>query len=405
MKKQLLILIIIAAYTVAACFALFHGELERDEIKYHYPLVKKFEREFPKFDFTNNYSSASTPVPYIILAAIGQIVPINIYTLRIATIILSILTLTIFYKILSHLGIGNKEEITLLLLFQPYYLTNSSVFYMPIWGMFFGLFSLYIYLKGKTTVHYFTAGLFSALAILSRQYYLFLPAAYFLFCFFSKFSPGINKRDDVSLTHFTALMLPHILPLAFFIFWGGISSPGFRSYEIALKPMNIVFVIILVGFYFCWSLIDNLKFSRNQLLLIVFIPLFFLFLPKWSPYYSGQSISGIVMHLSDYAGHLIKFGHVIFLLLFYLLGLLIIILRLTKFHNFTGYDALFLFAIAFFILIMAVNVMSGERHFLAGLPFFLLWLGCLFNRKNIRIALCVMAPFSFFYLYYYLFTA
>ncbi len=405
MKKHLFILIIIAAYTAAACFTLFHGELKRDEIKYHYPLVKKFEREFPNFDFTNNYSSASTPVPYMILAALGQIVPLNIYTLRITTIILSILTLTIFYKIVSHLGICNKEEITLFLLFQPYYLTNSSVFYMPIWGMFFGLFSLYIFLKGKTTVQYFAAGLFSALAILSRQYYLFLPAAYFLFCFFPKFSPGINKKGDISLTHFTALMLPHILPLVFFIFWGGISSPGFRGHEIALKPMNIVFAIILVGFYFCWSLIDNFKFSRLQLLLIAFIPLFFLFLPKWSPYYGGQSISGIVMHLSDYAEHLITFGQVIFLLLFYLLGLLIITLRLTRFRNFTGYDALFLFAIAFFILIMAVNVMSGERHFLSGLPFFLLWLSCLFHRKNIRIALWVMAPFSFFYLYYYLFLA
>jgi hypothetical protein len=403
MKKHLFILIIIAAYSIAACFALFHGELKRDEIKYHYPLVKKFEREFPDFDFTNNYSSASTPVPYIILAALGKIVPINIYTLRIATIILSILTLIIFYKIVSHLGIGNKEEITLLLLFQPYYLTNSSVFYMPIWGMFFGLFSLYIFLKGKTTAQYFTAGLLSALAILSRQYYLFLPAAYFLFCFFSKFSPGINKKENITLTHLTALMLPHIVPIAFFIFWGGISSPEFRGHEIAFKPMNIIFAIILVGFYFCWSLIDNFKLSRCQLLLIVFIPLFFLFLPKWSPYYSGHSISGIVMHLSDYAGHLIPFGHVIFLLFFYLLGLLIITQRLTRFHHFTGYDALFLFAIAFFILIMAVNMMSGERHFLPGLPFFLLWLSRLFNRKNIRIALCVIPPLSIFYLYYYLF--
>lgn len=399
MKKKLFILIIIAAYTGAACLALIQGELKFDEKKYHYPMVKKFEREFPKFDFKNNYSSATAPVPFIIIGTLGQIVPLNVYTLRIATLILSLLTLIVFYKILNHLGIPHKEEITLLLLFHPYYLTNSSVFYTPIWGMFFGLFSLYVYLKGRTAVHYFLAGLLSALAVLSRQFYLFLPAAYFLFLIWQR----VNKKNAVSFSHFTVLMLPHLLPLAFFIYWGGIVSPDVRGHAaVTLKPMNMIFAIILVGFYFCWSLLYRCEFKRTHLLIIVFVPLLFLFLPEWGVYHSGETISGLVMHLSDYAGHFITFGNVAFLLIFFLLGLLIIMVRLTEFQDPTGYDALFLFAIALFALIMAVNLRSGERHFLAGLPFLLIWLSRLFKRKNILPALYVMPLLSFFYLYYFL---
>ena len=399
MNKKTFLIAAGCIYLLSISLSLFQGVFIKDEAEYHYPLVQKFSEEFPKFDLENNYSSASTPLPYIILATLGKIIGLNVYSLRLVTLLVSIGTLYYFYKILTIFNVKNIYQVVLLLLIHPYFIQNSVTLYTPVWGMFFGMTSLYYFLNNKKKYAYLVSGILAALAVLSRQYYLFLPASYISYLFLR----NIKYREKNLLYALLCISIPQLIYLPVFLVWGGLVHPDFYKHEIGLKADNLVFFFVVIGFYYGWAVGKSITVINKKLIYIFVIAfiLFLLFTPEWYKHHGYSFITGIIMHISAIIDKISGFLSEIFLLFLYFTGIALVYRKIIERDFSNEKEFIIYFGLIFYIIIMIFNVRSGERFYLAGIPFIILTFK---NFISYRINNIIISPYfclSISYVYYW----
>jgi len=136
----------------------------------------------------------------------------------------------------------------------------------------------------ETNLSYFSAGLFSSLAILCQQYYLAIPAGfitYMIYEIFIKKSFTKNKINNVLL-----FLLPLLIPLLLFYIWGGLTK--LTSYEIEFSIWNITGILTVIGFWFLPFTIQKMKCVKLKVFIFIGILSLILglfFKPLWSQYY------------------------------------------------------------------------------------------------------------------------
>jgi len=393
--------VIAGTYLLAMGMSLIQGKWKGDERIFHYPLTAKFAAEFPRFDLKHNYSSASSPLPYIVAASLGRVVGLSVASLRCMNLALSLAALWMFLRLARLLGVRHPREVSLLLLFHPYFLLCSVVFYTPMWGMTFGLFSLYFFLRDASRYDAWLAGAWSAAAVLSRQFDMFLPAGFVLLAL----RDGWTAKRAVPWGKLAALCAPQVLPLLLFMYWGGISSPDFTQHEIGLKPMNLVFFVAMVGFYYGWTTLYA-RFPRRHLLwLAVGLPPFFLFMPNWSDYQGMETMTGLVMHVCSLGGRFVPGGTATLVFGLYVAGFVVLVDALRQARETTPREQALWLLMALFLGVMSVNVASAERHFVGCIPLLILALRRPWPGLAIRLAGAVTGFVSFAYLFFWLFIS
>lgn len=365
--KNYWLYLIISGYCIGILMSLWHGDALIDEKSSNIPLVVKFTDELPAFDISNNYSSAGTPLPFIIISLVCKIIPPSIYTFRIISVIISLICVFIFHTILKQNGISNYGLISLLL-FHPYFYRLSFTFYLGLWGMMFGLLAVFYAFKKPSYINTILTGIFISAAVLSQQFYLFLAAAIPLMFIIKNYKELNIKR---SVIHITLYFLSQIPYLILFWYWKGLVNPVFQErYLVQLKFENAVFFFIMAGFYYGWLLFRGFELRKKHMLLLLAIPVCIFFAPHYSgELEAGNSLSGLIMHALFIIGNYSPAINMLFVTGLFIIGILVFYEKADKTLNpLIIPPIVFVFAIAF-------SAVSGERYFVGVIPFMILLFG------------------------------
>ncbi|OYD17458.1 hypothetical protein CH330_00005, partial [candidate division WOR-3 bacterium JGI_Cruoil_03_51_56] len=111
----------------------------------------------------------------------------------------------------------------LLSITYPYFLGLSDVFMSEQPALCFGLLSIFLYLKylrNHKSLHFILGIVSAALAILTRQYFLFLPVAFAL----NEFIPSPRRNLPKALL----FLIPILAIVPFVLIWRGLTPPAIR---------------------------------------------------------------------------------------------------------------------------------------------------------------------------------
>lgn len=396
MNRKIFWGIVVAAYLIGIIMSLLQREPLVDEAGSNIPFTEKFMADYPYFDM-NNGGPSSTPLAFIFLSAIGKVLGVNIHVFRLITALISFSGFYTFYKILDS-KCGGYYPAALFLLFNPYFYRLSFTFYIGVWGILFAMLSVYFVLKSPTFTNSILAGLCLAAAVLTQQFYVFLVPALILMYYFSQESFIGDKK--VLFKHISIILLPQISYLLLFIHWKGMTSPEYQNVHIiSIKPQNIIYFFILAGFYFGWLVLNKSKFNKKFIFAVLALPLFVIYVPKYTgELKSGDMLTGLIMRISDALKLFNENLQLLFLLVFFVLGLILFLNGKMK--------DIWLLPLMFFVASMAFNTVSGERYFISVIPFLILYFLQQIEdfRKKIVYVLPVYAILAVFYLFKWFFV-
>ena len=306
-KKYSHFILIISIYIAFAAISLTRLNPHLDEIDSHLPTTKIFyNNDIISAITSQDYKSASTPLPYIIVSTplkIFNITP-TLFTARLFNILISLITLFIFIRLCD----GKKNNLiipALILLFYPYFIKPSFAFFMSIYGLMF--FLLFIYLiEKKTGINIFFSGLSLALAVLCQQFYLIVFVFYIGYRLYKEYFTESGSKSLLSLIYF---LLPFILPLIVFVLWGGLTHRNYRSWGTGFSFVNLTGVLVTLGSVLFPYMIFNIKEIkvRGLITLLFLSVLLVLFaFPVWVNQPTVGGISGLTFNfldkVNDYSG-------------------------------------------------------------------------------------------------------
>lgn len=234
-----------------------------DFYNFTWPLIQSFKEDF--IYTINNYGTfgdGSYPLFHIINAYLNPFSDHDL-SFQLSITIISFLTFFIFSLALKK-NFPNANFIDLLLLssvilVMPFFRTSAFWGQTENFGWLFLILAIYFFLEIKQNLfeantkknifHIILFCLFSAFALYTRQFLVFLPISYLLYLTLF----GHDKRIVIlSVIFFAFLSIPGILLL---IFWGGFYDVNnFPSYfETLVNPIfilkNIPILLSYIGFY------------------------------------------------------------------------------------------------------------------------------------------------------------
>ena len=177
-RKNIIIWILLAIEVCITLYALITMSSWGDESAYHAPLAETINWH-SIINSHSNYSSAYTPLPYLIGNIFYKIWP-SLYMLRLLNWLVVLMSVFIFYKIASRIVPENKWESTLLFTANPYLLRASFIYVMFGYGLLFALIGIYLYFYAEMKYNYLLTNIFFGLAVLSMQWMLVLYPAFLL---------------------------------------------------------------------------------------------------------------------------------------------------------------------------------------------------------------------------------
>ena len=362
-QNKILLITICSIYIFFGAVSLIKENPHLDETDSHLPTLKSFYSSNPVDAFQSaDYKSASTPLPYIIASIpykIFNLTP-DIFTARLINILFSLLTIFLFIRLCDF-----KTNIilypALILFFYPYFIKPSFLFFMSIYGLLF--FMLFIYfVKKSNRTGYFLGGLSLSLAILSQQFYLVVFVFYLGFQLFNTKKTNFNKDKLFDILLF---ILPFILPVVVFIFWGGLTHPSYRYWGAEFNIKNLTSLFIVLGSAMLPFLIFSVAQIR-KLYLVILLPLSVLLVlfayPEWVNQPTVGGISGYTFHSLALVGNFSSISSFLLKVLLCSLGLFSLVIL----YNKGGSDKRKLLYFLFITLAIGFtfNKLPSERHLL-----------------------------------------
>jgi len=201
--------LLLSIYILFSTVSLFQGQAKIDEYSNHLPVLQgMYEQGYFSYILSDDYKTANTPLPYLFALLIAKITSANSFLIisRSSNFIFSFLTLLLFLFLLKRLESRYKYSV-LLLLFYPYFIKTSFVFYLSIYGLFFLLLAIYLSTK-ETKLRSFSSGLSGVAALLSQQFIIALPFAFAVWKFLKRKDPFERKE----ITNYILFFLPFIIP-------------------------------------------------------------------------------------------------------------------------------------------------------------------------------------------------
>jgi hypothetical protein len=284
-----------------------------DEGAFSIKVIEAFADDWPTPNIAD-YHSSTTPLPYLAFTFYGKIVGFEIWKLRLLTVVITYLTVNMFYGLCKHHNLPYPLVGTLLLLFFPYVFFHGFTIYTVNFALFFGVWSMRYYLLDEATSGQLLKGsMLATFAIYCRQEYLVLPMGMLLFEMAGSWWQESIREMGQRVRRLFVLGLPIILVLPLFWLWKGFTPPMQQGANfIILVPQHLNFLAIFVGFYFLPALIgphvvEMLRSRRVTLVAgIILLPLYFGFPLVYSES-PGRvaAATGIIAHGVDIVGHLL----------------------------------------------------------------------------------------------------
>jgi hypothetical protein len=210
----------------------------------HLKVAQQFGPGLPAIAQLRDYPSATGPFFYVLFGNLGALFGYNLTVLRLAVFALALGSLLLFYKILKRLlPTDNPLPAVALLATAPYFPALAGVFMTEHLALFLGLAALLCYLRFRDTGKPLDAVLsllFATLAICTRIYFIFLPAAFAITDTIASRPSSIVHRPS-STTHHSSLITHHssfleaalwLLPILAFLpialLWRGFAPPSYQ---------------------------------------------------------------------------------------------------------------------------------------------------------------------------------
>jgi len=279
-----------------------------DESAYHIKVVETFAATWPRIDISN-YSSASTPLSYLIMTAVGKSFGFEIWKLRLLSVIATFLATNVFHGICKRIGLPNPLLSSFTFLFFPYVFFFGFTIYPTAIALFFGLAALSVYLRDNATSFDLLKGsALAGLAVLSRQSFLIIPAGMALHELWEWYRSSFKARWRRLIERLLILAIPIMVFVPFLVIWGGFTSPINRADEggtwfLILNPQQLNYILMVLGFYFVPMLLRQesrvlLSFRRTTLPIWAVLLILFYMFPITFDENSGstQYVGGLIAH-------------------------------------------------------------------------------------------------------------
>lgn len=334
-------------------------------------------------DVVRDYPEVTPPLFYFLYAFWGKLTSLGLPWLRLLSLIISLLSLSILGRILEDaLEKGwIKNTFLVLLVFNPYFWGSSFLIYTDILGLFFIVAFIRGIQKGNPWI------LFIAVlgGLLTRQYlvFLFLAGGVWFLLNYSK------SRNNKELINAGLILLSTIPLISLFMMWGGFAPPsGIEKWApdqgIGFHAEYLTVYLSFIPVYlFPLFLFSPIKFKRWHFLIALACLLWYYFFPVAASEVANQQMGietvGLVHKIL-----VIFFGFgmgldLLFLFLFFLgTSFVIQLLRgISALNDFQGFLGISLVA---FLLIMPFSYQVWEKYLISVIPVFLLLLGLQIRR-------------------------
>jgi heme exporter protein D len=215
---------------------------------------------------------------------LGRAIGPDLWKFRVGIALLSYLTLLLFFRLCRATCDGSKPWLspyaTVALALSPYYLGASFYYYTDIPCLFLIMVTLSLYLSDRPLGGAIAAGA----AMLTRQFSVFLPAAYALA------SMANQRHSRIDLRQATLLLVPFGMLLPLVLLWGGLSPqnhlrPILRQAGY-FHPEFVNYLVLATGVYCLPLAVLRVRhlFQRRRLVIISCLtPLFWLAIPRPNP--------------------------------------------------------------------------------------------------------------------------
>ena len=372
---KLIGIIISLIYLLGLCLTIgLNHEAWTDEG--HFQKTVIYFTQTPLLTSLLHYEEMSTPLPFVLYAIWGKIFSVELYSLRIFSLIIAFIffnvSLSFFYKISN-----NKVTSMLLLLIlmlNPYIIGISFFVYTDMLATLTLLISCYALIEKK----YLISAIFIGLAILCRQYLVYGLIAIGISIIYNEFY--LNKKIPYQLLY---LLIPVIINLALFIYWEG-STPQnmlknrYMHQAFAFHFDALTAYIASFGIYAC----PILLFINKQIPLKVYISgviigiiLYFLFPIEVSDVALGASVK---VNTIGFFHKLILFTpksiqHILWIVSTSTGVILTIYLLQSTIQNLSIETVFFSSIWIVFLLIMPLSYLTWEKYIIPILPFLLIF--------------------------------
>lgn len=236
-----------------------------DETIFHFPNLVNFNESGFYFFLTDSYSSANTPLPYILAGVILKYIGISLVNARLINIIVAILILHFIRLLLENRN--QNRDFSYLIQVLPYFLLNTFAFYVANFGLLF-YFAAVFYLTKKEEqlkhLDFFILGILFSMAALCQQFYLIVPFAIFFSYGLGNWKRAISNgysRKQLIKSGISGLLfvIPFIIPIYVFCKWKGLVHPNFRIYQLSFNPRNWFYILNIIGLYSIPFVIPELR--------------------------------------------------------------------------------------------------------------------------------------------------
>jgi dolichyl-phosphate-mannose-protein mannosyltransferase len=270
-KRWLPFAAIAAGYVVVGLTVGLWHQPEGDEFRFHQPAALQFARQFPRFDLVH-YSSASGPVPYILLSLWIKVFGGTLVSLRVAVALCGLIALFTLWRLLARESLWTMTATMLLIATNHYFLYHSFSLFTIVPALCFGLAGLFFFERWSERPERRGALIASTLmiagAVLSRQLYLSYAVALVACAALAKLgfqkTPGLPARSP-TWAELSILLIPLALLAGLFALWGGTTPPGFaQPFDSKLGHSAIVlrqldFMPLYLGCWFWPLAVENAR--------------------------------------------------------------------------------------------------------------------------------------------------
>ncbi len=335
-----------------------------DEPDFHYPTIMEFYRSFPYINLSD-YSSATTPLSHIIFAAIAKIIGPEISGLRLFNAFIGYLGASLLFYWFSgpfRMSIPRAVLLSLTFYLAPYNYGSSFIVMTDAIGILFAiasLASLHISLDRECNKYFILSVIFSCLAIMTRQLYIWIAAVIALSIVYDMFLRGRTEAGRLILRS-TALAVSLAPLAALAVLWGGLNPPRFQMH-LGMQPASVSFFIACIGLYSApFILLRTLLTPEQKIISLLYKTAILLALslaileiaPLQGKTLGGFSHDGIVWRLSSFASSIGGFNMIMVLLI--ILGLACLhqaLIRVKTPQNTPDPESIFIVASPLFIAI------------------------------------------------------
>jgi len=226
----------------------------------HLKVAQQFGPGLPAIAQLRDYPSATGPFFYVLFGNLGALFGYNLTLLRVTVFAMALGSLLLFYRVLKRLlPADNPLPAVALLATAPYFPALAGVFMTEHFALFLGLAALLYYLRFHDTGRPLDAMLsllFATLAIYTRSYFIFLPAAFIIADIVAN-RPSSLARPSSFVPHLSSFrnaalwLVPILAFLPMALLWRGLAPPFYQHmYHPGFQWQNASSLFIWTGVFF-----------------------------------------------------------------------------------------------------------------------------------------------------------